>query len=101
EIISQAKAKIRNHGVSADRDPAGIDSAGGISAGSTSAGSDPAGSFEPADKSNPAVSSSVSANFNPVYADESTSKDTDKRRALIMMRWMLRVPFSMEKLKKK
>ncbi|GJW87918.1 hypothetical protein Tco_0163258 [Tanacetum coccineum] len=77
EIISQAEAEIRNHGVSADRDPAGIDSAGGVSAGSTSAGNDPAGdtpagSFEPADKSNPAVSSSVSADFNPVYADEST-----------------------------
>ncbi|GKE35736.1 hypothetical protein Tco_1455058, partial [Tanacetum coccineum] len=43
EIISQAEAEIQNHGVSADRDPAGIDSAGGVSAGSTSAGSDPAG----------------------------------------------------------
>ncbi|GJW52049.1 putative reverse transcriptase domain-containing protein [Tanacetum coccineum] len=77
EILSQAEAEIRNQGVSTDRDPAGIDSAGGVSAGSTSAGSDPAGgnpagSFEPADKSNPAVSSSVSADFNPVYADEST-----------------------------
>ncbi|GKA59662.1 hypothetical protein Tco_0758975 [Tanacetum coccineum] len=77
EIISQAEAEIRNHGVSANRDPAGIDSAGGVSAGRTSAGNDPAGdtpagSFEPADKSNPAVSSSVSADFNPVYADEST-----------------------------
>ncbi|GJV01872.1 putative ribonuclease H-like domain-containing protein [Tanacetum coccineum] len=58
-------------------DPAGIVSADGVSAGSPSAGSDPAGgkpadSFEPADESNPAVSSSVSADFNPVYADEST-----------------------------
>ncbi|GKG40486.1 hypothetical protein Tco_0467263, partial [Tanacetum coccineum] len=59
------------------RDPAGIDYAGGVSAGSPSTGSDPAGgnptgSFEPADESNPAVSSSVSADFIPVYADEST-----------------------------
>ncbi|GJY16021.1 hypothetical protein Tco_0386443 [Tanacetum coccineum] len=29
KILSQAEAEIRNHGVSADRDPAGIDSAGG------------------------------------------------------------------------
>ncbi|GKG63076.1 hypothetical protein Tco_0638723, partial [Tanacetum coccineum] len=36
EILSQAKAEIRNQGVSADRDPAGIDSTGGVSAGSTS-----------------------------------------------------------------
>ncbi|GJU79466.1 putative ribonuclease H-like domain-containing protein [Tanacetum coccineum] len=107
EILCQAEAKIRNQGVSADRDPAGIvsavrdpagivsavrdsagidfavrdpagiDSAGGVSAGSPSTGSDPAGgnpagSFEPADESNPAVSSSVSADFIPVYADEST-----------------------------
>ncbi|GKC37384.1 hypothetical protein Tco_1049768, partial [Tanacetum coccineum] len=43
EILSQAEAEIRNQGVSADRDPAGIDFAGGVSAGSTSAGSDPAG----------------------------------------------------------
>ncbi|GJU66833.1 hypothetical protein Tco_1253092 [Tanacetum coccineum] len=53
EILSQAEAEIRNRGVSADRDPAGIGSAGGVSAGSTSAGSDPAGShpagsFDPA-----------------------------------------------------
>ncbi|GJT60937.1 putative ribonuclease H-like domain-containing protein [Tanacetum coccineum] len=93
EILCQAEAEIRNQGVSAVRDPAGIDSAvrdpagidsaGGVSAGSPSAGSDPAGgnpadsfqpagSFEPADESNPAVSSSVSADFIPVYADEST-----------------------------
>ncbi|GJX44518.1 putative ribonuclease H-like domain-containing protein [Tanacetum coccineum] len=77
EILCQAETEIRNQGVSADRDPAGIDSAGGVSAGRTSAGSDPAGdnpadSFEPAAQSNPAVSSSVSADFNPVYADEST-----------------------------
>ncbi|GJY43296.1 ribonuclease H-like domain-containing protein [Tanacetum coccineum] len=65
EILCQAETEIRNQGVSADRDPAGIDSAGGVSAGRTSAGSDPAGD-------NPAVSSSVSADFNPVYADEST-----------------------------
>ncbi|GJW72503.1 putative ribonuclease H-like domain-containing protein [Tanacetum coccineum] len=95
EILCQAEAEIRNQGVSAVRDPAGIDSAvrdpagidsavrdpagidsavrdtagidsaGGVSAGSPSAGSDPAGG-------NPADSSSVSADFNPVYADEST-----------------------------
>ncbi|GJV53230.1 putative ribonuclease H-like domain-containing protein [Tanacetum coccineum] len=86
EILCQAEAEIRNQGVSAVRDPAGIDSADGVSAGSPSAGSDPAGSdpaggnpadsfqpagsFEPADESNPAVSSSVSADFNPVHADE-------------------------------
>ncbi|GJU39805.1 putative ribonuclease H-like domain-containing protein [Tanacetum coccineum] len=83
EILSQAEAEIRNQGVSADRDPAGIDSAGGVSAGSASAGSDsaggnPAGSFppavsyEPAGQGNPAVSTSVSADFIPVHADEST-----------------------------
>ncbi|GJV53753.1 putative ribonuclease H-like domain-containing protein [Tanacetum coccineum] len=83
EILSQAEAEIRNQGVSADRDPAGIDSAGGVSAGSTSAGSDPAGgnpagsfqpagSYEPAGQGNPAVSTSVSADFIPVHADEST-----------------------------
>ncbi|GKG09575.1 hypothetical protein Tco_0338321, partial [Tanacetum coccineum] len=69
--------------VSADRDPAGIDSASGVSAGSTSAGSDPdsgnpagsvqpAGSFEPAGKSNPIVSTSVSADFIPIHADATT-----------------------------
>ncbi|GJV72596.1 hypothetical protein Tco_1492591 [Tanacetum coccineum] len=80
EIISQAEAEIRNHGVSADMDPAGIasagsDPAGGNPAGSSqSAGSDPAGgnpagssqpagSDEPAGKGNPAVSTSVSADF--------------------------------------
>ncbi|GJW60161.1 hypothetical protein Tco_0109496 [Tanacetum coccineum] len=93
EILCQAEAEIRNQGVSAVKDPAGIDSAvrepagivsaDGVSTGSLSADSDPAGSnpadcfppagsFEPADESNPAVSSSVSADFNPVYADEST-----------------------------
>ncbi|GJR71806.1 putative ribonuclease H-like domain-containing protein [Tanacetum coccineum] len=93
EILCQAEAEIRNQGVSAVTDPAGIDSAvrepagivsaDGVSTGSPSADSDPAGSnpadcfppagsFEPADESNPAVSSSVSADFNPVYADEST-----------------------------
>ncbi|GJZ78367.1 putative ribonuclease H-like domain-containing protein, partial [Tanacetum coccineum] len=78
---------------------AGIVSADGVSTGSPSAVSDsagshpadcfppagsdsasshpadcfpPAGSVEPTDESNPAVSSSVSAEFNPVYADEST-----------------------------
>ncbi|GKD19900.1 hypothetical protein Tco_1209058, partial [Tanacetum coccineum] len=64
----------------------GIASADGVSTGSPSADSDPAGgkpadcfppagSVEPADESNPAVSSSVSADFNPVYADESTLHD--------------------------
>ncbi|GJT96235.1 putative ribonuclease H-like domain-containing protein [Tanacetum coccineum] len=93
EILCQAEAEIRNQGVSAVKDPAGIDSAvrepagivsaDGVSTGSPSADSDPAGSnpadcfppagsVEPADESNPAVSSSVSADFNPVYADEST-----------------------------
>ncbi|GKC05418.1 hypothetical protein Tco_0997028 [Tanacetum coccineum] len=82
KILSQAEAEIRNQGVSADRDPVGIDSAGGVSAGSTSAGSDPAGSnpagsfqpagsYEPAGTGNPAVSTSVSADFIPVHADES------------------------------
>ncbi|GJU64609.1 putative ribonuclease H-like domain-containing protein [Tanacetum coccineum] len=93
EILCQAEAEIRNQGVSAVKDPAGIDSAvrepagivsaDGVSTGSPSADSDPAGSnpadcfppagsVEPTDESNPAVSSSVSADFNPVYADEST-----------------------------
>ncbi|GKC88275.1 hypothetical protein Tco_1148924, partial [Tanacetum coccineum] len=77
KIISQAEAEIRNHGVSADRNPAGIDSAGGVSAGSTSAGSDPAdgnpaGSDEPAGKGDPAVSTPVSTDFIPVHADEYT-----------------------------
>ncbi|GKG20287.1 hypothetical protein Tco_0380088, partial [Tanacetum coccineum] len=99
KILSQAEAKIRNQGVSADRDPASIDSADGVSASSTSTGSDPAGgnptgssqpagsdpaggnpagSSQPADsdelagKGNPAVSTSVSTDFIPVHADEST-----------------------------
>ncbi|GKG59733.1 hypothetical protein Tco_0607361, partial [Tanacetum coccineum] len=67
----------------------GMDSAGGVSAGSASVGSDPAdgnhvgsfnpagsfhpaGSYEPVGQSNPAVSTSISANFIPVQADEST-----------------------------
>ncbi|GJW49729.1 putative ribonuclease H-like domain-containing protein [Tanacetum coccineum] len=65
------------------REPVGIVSADGVSTGSPSADSDPAGgnpadsfppagSVEPADESNPAVSSSVSADLNSVYADEST-----------------------------
>ncbi|GKG16066.1 hypothetical protein Tco_0358389, partial [Tanacetum coccineum] len=45
---------------SAIKDSAGIDSADGVSTGSPSA------------ESNPAVSPSVSAEFHPVYADEST-----------------------------
>ncbi|GKE01483.1 putative ribonuclease H-like domain-containing protein, partial [Tanacetum coccineum] len=78
EILSQAEAEIRNQGVSADRDPAGIDSADSVSAGSDSAGGNPAGSFlpaasyKPAGQGNPAVSTSVSADFSPVHADEST-----------------------------
>ncbi|GKF02745.1 hypothetical protein Tco_0029668 [Tanacetum coccineum] len=113
EILCQAEAEIRNQGVSAVKDPAGVDSAvkdpagvdsavkdsagvdsavrepvgivsaDGVSTGSPSADSDPAGgnpadsfppagSVEPADESNPAVSSSVSADLNSVYADEST-----------------------------
>ncbi|GJY54920.1 putative ribonuclease H-like domain-containing protein [Tanacetum coccineum] len=93
EILCQAEAEIRNQGVSAVTDPAGIDSAvrepagivsaDGVSTGSPPAGSDsagshpadcfpPAGSVEPTDESNPAVSSSVSAEVNPVYTDEST-----------------------------
>ncbi|GJY52576.1 hypothetical protein Tco_0443423, partial [Tanacetum coccineum] len=103
EILCQAEAEIRNQGVSAVKDPAGVDSAvtdsagvdsvvrepdgivsaDAVSTGSPSADSDPAGgnpadsftpagSVEPTDESNPAVSSSVSAEFNPVYADEST-----------------------------
>ncbi|GJW48346.1 hypothetical protein Tco_0079992 [Tanacetum coccineum] len=93
EILCQAEAEIRDQGVSAVKDPAGVDSAvkdsagvdsaDGVSTGSPSADSDPAGgnpadsfppagSVEPADESNPAVSSSVSADLNSVYADEST-----------------------------
>ncbi|GKF12932.1 hypothetical protein Tco_0050858 [Tanacetum coccineum] len=67
EILSQAEAEIRNRGVSADRDPAGIGSAG-----SDPAGSHPAGSFDPAALDDPAVSTSVSADLIPVHADEST-----------------------------
>ncbi|GKG66533.1 hypothetical protein Tco_0701802, partial [Tanacetum coccineum] len=55
-------AEIRNQGVSAVTDPAGIDSAV----------REPAGNVEPTDESNPAVSSSVSAEVNHVYTDEST-----------------------------
>ncbi|GJR30934.1 putative ribonuclease H-like domain-containing protein [Tanacetum coccineum] len=81
EILSQAEAKIRHQGVSADRDPAG-----GVSAGSTSAGSDPAGGHpagpfqtagsydpaamgdpaalgDPADQGDPAASTSVLLDF--------------------------------------
>ncbi|GJU79819.1 hypothetical protein Tco_1282184 [Tanacetum coccineum] len=113
EILCQAEAEIRNQGVSAVRDPAGIDSAvrdpagidsavrdtaainsaGDESAGSPSAGSDPAGgnpadssqpagSFEPADESNPAVSSSVSADFIPdecYFRMNTTSRESDSK----------------------
>ncbi|GKE81596.1 hypothetical protein Tco_1551596, partial [Tanacetum coccineum] len=82
-ILSQAEAEIRNQGVSADGDPADIGSAGGVSAGSTSAGSDPvgghpagpfqtAGSYDLAALGDPAASTSVSADFILVHADEST-----------------------------
>ncbi|GKC60448.1 hypothetical protein Tco_1088046 [Tanacetum coccineum] len=51
KILSQAEAEIRNQGVSADRDPAGIASAGSDPAGGNPAGSSqPAGSDEPAGK---------------------------------------------------
>ncbi|GKE15979.1 putative ribonuclease H-like domain-containing protein, partial [Tanacetum coccineum] len=80
EILSQAEAEIRNQGVSAVKDPAGVDSAVKDPAGVDSAVKDPAGvdsadgvsTGSPSADSNPAVSSSVSAEFNPVYADEST-----------------------------
>ncbi|GKF49182.1 hypothetical protein Tco_0142433, partial [Tanacetum coccineum] len=88
EILCQAEAKIRNQGVSTVRDPAGIYSADGVSAGSRSADSDPAGSvstagnpagtFQPAGSNDPAAlgdpaaSTSVSADFIPVHADETT-----------------------------
>ncbi|GJW14468.1 hypothetical protein Tco_0018601, partial [Tanacetum coccineum] len=70
EILCQAEAEIRNQGVSAVTDPAGIDSAVREPAGIVSADGVSTGS--PSADSNPAVSSSVSAEFNPVYADEST-----------------------------
>ncbi|GKG11640.1 hypothetical protein Tco_0343040, partial [Tanacetum coccineum] len=64
EILSQAKAEIRNQGVSADRDPtgidsadrdpAGIDSSDSVSAVSDSADGDPTGSFQPAASYEPA-----------------------------------------------
>ncbi|GJS16659.1 ribonuclease H-like domain-containing protein [Tanacetum coccineum] len=60
EILCQAEAEIRNQGVSADRDSAGIGSTGGVSAGSTSVVGDPA------------ASTSVSADLIPVHTDEST-----------------------------
>ncbi|GKG64364.1 hypothetical protein Tco_0659467, partial [Tanacetum coccineum] len=60
--------EIGNQGVSADRDPAVRDSAGSSPAGSLQ----PAASYEPTGQGNPAVSTSVSADFSPVHADEST-----------------------------
>ncbi|GKD08945.1 putative ribonuclease H-like domain-containing protein, partial [Tanacetum coccineum] len=78
EILSQAEAEIRNQGIYTDRDPADINSAGSVSAGGNPAGGNPAssfqpaGSYEPADQGNPAVSTSVSTDFIPVHADEST-----------------------------
>ncbi|GJV60947.1 putative ribonuclease H-like domain-containing protein [Tanacetum coccineum] len=80
EILSQAEAEIRNQGVSADRDPAGIDSADSVSAVSDSAGSNPAGSFQPAASYEPLVRAiclcrtSVSADFIPVPADEAPTR---------------------------
>ncbi|GJY63961.1 putative ribonuclease H-like domain-containing protein [Tanacetum coccineum] len=82
EILSHAEAEIQNQGVSADRDPADIDSAGGVSAGRISSSSvpdggnsaggvKPAGSFEPAGKGIPAASTYVSAAFFPISAVES------------------------------
>ncbi|GJT45514.1 hypothetical protein Tco_0954229 [Tanacetum coccineum] len=87
EILCQAEAEIRNQGVSAVRDPAGIDSAvrdpagidsavrdtaaidsaGGVSAGSPSAGSDPAGG-NPADSFQPAGSFEPAAESNPAVS---------------------------------
>ncbi|GKD06540.1 hypothetical protein Tco_1181514, partial [Tanacetum coccineum] len=49
----------------------GIDSAGGVSAGKASAGSVPTAG-NPAGSYDPAASTSVSADFIPVHADEST-----------------------------
>ncbi|GJR17112.1 hypothetical protein Tco_0965639 [Tanacetum coccineum] len=75
---SSMKLKIQTRCLLADRDSAGIGSAGGVSAGSTSAGSHPAGTFQPAGSydpaalGDPAASTSVSADFIPVHADEST-----------------------------
>ncbi|GKG24294.1 hypothetical protein Tco_0392330, partial [Tanacetum coccineum] len=48
EILSQAEAEIRIQGVSADRDPAGIDSADSVSVDGDSAGGNPASSLQPA-----------------------------------------------------
>ncbi|GJT81947.1 putative ribonuclease H-like domain-containing protein [Tanacetum coccineum] len=87
EILCQAEAEIRNQGVSAVRDPAGIDSAvrdpagidsavrdtaaidsaGGVSAGSPSAGSDPAGG-NPADSFQPAGSFEPADESNPAVS---------------------------------
>ncbi|GJS23582.1 putative ribonuclease H-like domain-containing protein [Tanacetum coccineum] len=50
------------------------------SAGSDPAGSHPAGSFDPAALDDPAVSTSVSADFIPVHADESTLPPEDDFR---------------------
>ncbi|GJQ96907.1 putative ribonuclease H-like domain-containing protein [Tanacetum coccineum] len=87
EILCQAEAEIRNQGVSAVRDPAGIDSAvrepagidsavrdpagidsaDGVSAGSPSAGSDPAGG-NPADSFQPAGSFEPADESNPAVS---------------------------------
>ncbi|GKB50099.1 putative ribonuclease H-like domain-containing protein [Tanacetum coccineum] len=85
EILSQAEAEIRNQGVSADRDSAGIGSAGGVSAGSTSAGSDPAGShpaghFQPAGSYDPAALSQDTRErpLNVSFVKQSRSSDVCK-----------------------
>ncbi|GJQ96220.1 putative ribonuclease H-like domain-containing protein [Tanacetum coccineum] len=68
EILCQAEAEIRNHGVSAGSTSASSDPAGSHPAGHFQ----PAGSYAPADQGNPAASTSVSADLIPVHADEST-----------------------------
>ncbi|GJW24737.1 ribonuclease H-like domain-containing protein [Tanacetum coccineum] len=78
EILCQAEAEIRDQGVSAVKDPAGIDSAvkdpAGVDSNVKICGVDSVMVYlwqsfviKPS-----AVSSSVSADFHPVYADEST-----------------------------
>ncbi|GJW07172.1 putative ribonuclease H-like domain-containing protein [Tanacetum coccineum] len=70
EILCQAEAEIRNQGVSAVTDPAGIDSAVREPAGIVSA--DGVETYDESIQGNPAVSTSVSADFSPVHANEST-----------------------------
>ncbi|GKD17083.1 hypothetical protein Tco_1206241, partial [Tanacetum coccineum] len=68
EILCQAEAEIRNHGVSAGSTSAGSDPAGSHPAGHFQT----AGSYAPADQGDPAASTSVPADLIPVNADEST-----------------------------